>query len=78
MSLAGWLASRPESGVGGWAEVKGWQSITVGAGAAEAAPAALHALLVPDTFSFYDSLIIGPKRGPVGGWEEGGKGGWGK
>ena len=35
-----------------------WQSITLGA---EAAPAAVYALLVPDTFSFYDSLIIGPK-----------------
>lgn len=61
--------------MGGWAEVKGWQSITLRA--AEAAPAALHALLVPDTFSFYDSLISGPKR-QDGGWEEGGNGGWGK
>lgn len=36
----------------------GWQSITLGA---KAAPAAVYALLVPDTFSFYDSLTIGPK-----------------
>lgn len=53
--VAGLLA---ESGVGDWVLEKGWQSITCGA---KAAPAARHALLVPDTFSFYDSLITGPE-----------------
>lgn len=62
----GWVSRCwPESSTGGWARAKGQQSLTRHQGA----PAAVHALLVPATFSFYDSLITGPK-GQDGGGEE--------